>query len=141
MSAATPMGGGGRRGGGGGGGRGGMGGGGMGGGRGAPLTGAAAAIHASEKEYKWRDFVDFMGPILWKGSCAIKLASISLLLMLISSVLFSTYFPIIFKTILDNIVCDRSKADNKCISEKDGYLYIFFYVLVRFLGEVLQNVK
>ena len=97
--------GGGRGGGGGGGGRGG---GGMGGGtgRGASSEGVVPA-EKGEKEFAWRDFVKFMGPILWQGSCSIKLASISLLTMLISSVLFSVYFPLIFKTILDNIICDR----------------------------------
>ena len=92
--------------------RGGLGGrqGGAGGGR--PAQGSAGPSYQADVHFDRKAFFQFMAPILWDGPLSLKLASISLVLTLVLSQILAVYFPLIFKTILDNITCDRDAPNN-----------------------------
>ena len=82
-----------------------------------------------------------MGPVMWQGPLALKLATVSLIVMLLVSQVLGIYFPLVFKAVLDDIACDRDKAGNTCIPPHEGYFYILFYVGLKFLSELLSNIR
>ena len=62
-----------------------------------------------------------MGPVLWNGGCALRVATISLILLLIISQLFGIVYPLVFKTIIDSIVCtSKSKKGGVRKGRSDG---------------------
>jgi ABC-type bacteriocin/lantibiotic exporter with double-glycine peptidase domain len=70
---------------------------------------------------------------MWGGSIQLKLASVSLLILLLISQFFGVIYPLIFKAIIDNI------------SEEPDYTKVYFLILqyagLKFTADTLSNIK
>lgn len=101
----------------------------------------------TEKDYGWSDFANFSYDVVIKGSFGMKLASVTLVFLLILSQVFSVVYPLIFKHLINQMSCatsdGKSKVDGiednqECGSLSYRYGVIFFYVAVRFLNSVID---
>ena len=93
----------------------------------------------TSKNFKSSDFFTFMCPVIWEGPFSLKLASVSLFILLIISQIFGVIYPLIFKNIVDNIACNSEKEN--CLSKNESYFLILQYVGLKFISDFLTNIK
>lgn len=86
-------------------------------------------------------YIKFTLPFLWKGGWWIRIQTILTFFLLIISRLLNVSHPLILKYAIDAVSCD-SATDGSCSSDTGHtYLLIVMYALVRFLADLVNNIR
>ena len=101
---------------------------------------AKKETEATKKTYSLLDFSKFTLPYLWRGGFWIRVQTVITFVLLIVSRLLNVTHPLILKFAIDAIAC-IGEARTECPSHSSTYFLVAMYALVRFLADLVNNIR
>ena len=104
---------------------------------------AKKETEATKKTYSLLDFAKFTLPYLWRGGFWIRVQTVITFVLLIVSRLLNVTHPLILKYAIDAISCigEKPERQDECASHSSTYFLVAMYALVRFLADLVNNIR
>jgi len=98
---------------------------------------------SSNKSYGITEFLKFATPMLWTGSCAVKLLTVLMMVSLLLSRAMQVVHPLLLKQVVINITCDdaTTELEDGCPDAQETYMIIVIYGCIKFTADLLNYIR